>query len=67
MAKRKPGRPKGSGGKQPNWKFTPARQKNLVKARRVNSLARKRIGSAIITPTNKDAYHRAVKNITGKK
>jgi hypothetical protein len=67
MAKRKRGRPKGSGGKQPNWKFTPARQKNLVKARRVNALARKRIGSAIITPSNKDAYQRAIKQISRKK
>jgi len=66
MAKRKPGRPKGSGGKQPNWQFTERRKQNLVKARRVNKLARKRIGAAIITPANKDAYKRAVKQITGK-
>jgi hypothetical protein len=65
--KRKPGRPKGSGGKQPNWKFTPARQGNLKKARRVNALARKRIKASIITPANRDAYQRAVKQITRKK
>ena len=64
MAKRKPGRPKGSGGKQPNWKFTPARRKNLEKARKVNALARKRIGVMRITPSNRDAYQRAVKQIT---
>lgn len=66
MAKRKPGRPKGSGGKQPNWKFTPARQKNLKKARRVNALARKRIGAGVITSSNREAYRRAVRNITRK-
>ncbi|MGW8179024.1 MAG: hypothetical protein ACWGQW_09705 [bacterium] len=65
--KRKPGRPKGSGGKQPNWQFTPARQKNLKKARRVNALARKRAKISIVTPANRDAYRRALKNITGKK
>jgi len=64
MAKRKVGRPKGSGGKQPNWKFTPRRRENLKKARRVNALARKRIGSAIVTPANRDAYRRAVREIT---
>ena len=64
MAKGKPGRPKGSGGKQPNWKFTPARRKNLEKARKVNALARKRIGVMRITPSNRDAYQRAVKQIT---
>jgi hypothetical protein len=61
---RKVGRPKGSGGRQPNWKFTPARQKNLKKARKVNALARKRIGSAIVTASNRDAYQRAVRQIT---
>jgi hypothetical protein len=66
MAKRKVGRPKGSGGRQPNWKFTPARRKNLKKARRVNALARKRIGAARITSSNRDAYKRAVKQITKK-
>jgi hypothetical protein len=66
MAKRKVGRPKGSGGKQPNWKFTPARKKNIKKANRINALARKRIGSAIITTSNRSAYRRAVKQITKK-
>lgn len=66
MVKRKPGRPKGSGGKQPNWRFTPKRRKNLKKARRVNALARKRIGAARITSANRDAYRRAVREITKK-
>ena len=64
MAKRKVGRPKGSRGKQPNWKFTPKRQGNLKKARRVNALARKRIGAMRITASNRDAYQRAVKQIS---
>jgi hypothetical protein len=68
MAKKKqPGRPKGKGGKQPNWKFTPARKKNLEKARRVNALARKRIGAMRITSANRADYQRAVRQITGKK
>lgn len=67
MAKRKPGRPKGSGGKQPNWQFTERRKKNLVKARRVNALARKRAKISVVTPANRDAYRRAVRQITGKK
>ena len=67
MANRKVGRPKGSGGRQPNWQFTEKRKQNLAKARRVNALARKRIKSAVITPANRDAYKRAVKQITGKK
>jgi hypothetical protein len=66
MAKRKVGRPKGSGGKQPNWKFTPARRKNIKKANRINALARKRIGSAIVTRANRGAYKRAVRQITKK-
>jgi hypothetical protein len=67
MAKRKVGRPKGSKGKQPNWEFTDARKGNLKKARRVNALARKRIGAARITASNRDAYQRAVRQITGKR
>jgi hypothetical protein len=67
MAKRKPGRPKGSGGRQPNWKFTPARQKNLKKARRVNSLARKRAKIGVVNSANRQAYRRAVRQITGNK
>lgn len=66
-AKRKPGRPKGSGGKQPNWQFTPARQKNLKKARRVNALARKRAKIGKVNDLNRATYRRAVKNITGNK
>jgi hypothetical protein len=68
MAKRKgPGRPKGSGGKQPGWKFTAGRKKNLKKARRVNSLARKRIGAGRINDSNRSAYKRAVRQISGGK
>lgn len=66
MAKRKSGRPKGSGTPQPDWKFTEARKKNLIKARRVNTLARKRAKIGRVTPANRDAYKRAVKQITGK-
>lgn len=53
MAKGKVGRPKGSGGKQPNWKFTKERKKNLVKARKVIATARKRAGVGVINSANK--------------
>ena len=53
MAKKKIGRPKGSGGKQPNWSYTKGRKGNMAKARKVITEARKKSGIAIITSSNK--------------
>jgi hypothetical protein len=58
----KVGRPKGSGGKQPNWQFTAARKQNLKKARRVNASMRKRAGVGVIkSQADKVKFDRARK------
>ena len=55
---RKVGRPKGSGGAQPNWQFTKARRGNIKKAQKVATAMRKKAGLAILTKTNVEKFRR---------